>query len=177
MPDVGYERMNRILNTIPALVVLVVTGCSTGYPSLYHQAEATAAKPSSDGVLGHPLGTHLKIEGKRYVDANHPGAFPNSMVVDTVNGRSLARPIAIEIANVPFVPTDTRCIVSGYESGKMVGLPVAVAHAEGLEPAQVIWQFYNFFVLTSVQQPEEFPEKKGIGQGILGIRPEKINWW
>ncbi|MHC4406997.1 MAG: hypothetical protein ACYTG0_45875 [Planctomycetota bacterium] len=108
------------------------------------------------GRLGHPLGTYLKIEGVR-AEAGKVGT--QTLLVDTVNGNKLDQPIGIWIENVPALPKGERCIIRGYESGKMIGIPYEVAKAENLPIPQAAWQFYRYFIMTSVVQPEGLDKK------------------
>lgn len=103
------------------------------------------------GRLGHPLGTYLTIEGVR-AEAGKVGT--RTLLVDTINGKKLDRPIGIWIDNVASLPKGERCIFRGYESGKMIGVPDEVARAENLPPPQAAWQFCRYFIMTSVVQPE-----------------------
>ena len=112
-----------------------------------------------DGKLGHPVGTYLTIEGKRF-----EGRIKNDpkrvLLVDTVNGNKLQKPISIEITNLKncYLPPDTRIIIRGYESGHMVGVPDAVAKAENTTVPQVCWRFYRYFIKTSCVNPSVLPK-------------------
>ena len=79
----------------------------------------------------------------------------------SVNGKKLARPAAIAIYNIapPHLPEKKRCILRGYESGRMIGTPFAVAKAENLPLPQVAWMFSKYFVTTSVVAPAELKVK------------------
>ena len=71
----------------------------------------------------------------------------------------LRPPIGVWIDNVDALPAGTRCILNGYESGKMIGLPRAVAEKENLPNPQACWQFYRYFIATSVVEPESLKLK------------------
>jgi hypothetical protein len=120
-----------------------------------------AAANSEDvcsGKFGHPLGTYLKIEGVR---AEKGKGAQGALVVDTVNGKKLEKPIGIPIQNLEgSLPKDTRCVLRGYETGKMIGVPPAVFEAakeEGKEVSvpQAGWQFYVYFVALSAVEPKD----------------------
>jgi hypothetical protein len=104
------------------------------------------------GRLGHALGTYLTIEGIR-LEKGKVGT--RSLQVDTVNGRRLPEPMGIWIENVkdPGLPRGTRCVIKGYESGRMIGIPPEVAEAEHVEPHQACWQLQRYFIMTSVVEP------------------------
>ena len=108
------------------------------------------------GKLGHPLGTYLTIEGVR---AEEGKVGVNTLLVDTVNGKKLDAPVGIWVENVDALPKDTRCILRGYESGKMIGLPHEVAEKEKLPLPAAGWQFFRYFIVTSVVEPKDLQKK------------------
>ncbi|GAF84246.1 unnamed protein product, partial [marine sediment metagenome] len=104
------------------------------------------------GRLGFPLGTYVTIEGHR-IDGKKTGT--RTLLVDAMDGVKLDNPIRIGISNVraPGLPKEVRCIVRGYESGEMIGVPLAVAKAENLPFPQKGWGFHRYFIVTSVVEP------------------------
>ena len=117
-----------------------------------------AAHASDDipqGRLGHPLGTYLTVEGVR-AESGKVGV--QTLLVDTINGKKLDEPMGIWIDNVEL-PHGQRCIIRGYESGKMIGLPFEVAKAENIPLPQAGWQFFRYFIMTSAVQPEGLAKK------------------
>jgi len=128
--------------------VLVVSACG-----------CTAVQPEGGGSgipmgrLGQRLGTYLTIEGVRMEEGK---VGTQTLLVDTVNGRKLSSPVGVWVENVkhPGLPKGTRCIIRGYESGEMIGLPDAVAEAENIPPPQAMWQFRRYFIITSVVEPK-----------------------
>ena len=113
------------------------------------------------GRLGHPLGSYLTIEGLR-AEAGKVGT--QTLLVDTINGKKLNEPIGIWIDNVASLPEGERCVIKGYETGKMIGTPPAVIQAakeSGRDVAgpQAVWQFRRFFVMISSVQPESLTVK------------------
>jgi hypothetical protein len=107
------------------------------------------------GRLGHPLGTYLTIEGVRFgVDKIGKAKIDaHTLLVDTINGKKLDRPIAISIETSGSLPMRERCVFRGYESGRMVGVPFEVARAENLPVPAAVWHFHRYFIITSVVQP------------------------
>jgi hypothetical protein len=107
------------------------------------------------GRLGFPLGSYLTIEGAR---AERGKVGTSSLLVDTINGVKLAEPVGIWIDNLksPGLPEKTRCVLRGYESGRMIGLPdeVVEAEAEKLLIPQAAWQFLRYFIVTSIVEPQ-----------------------
>jgi hypothetical protein len=106
------------------------------------------------GSLGHRLGKYLTIEGVR-AEADQGKVGVNTLLVDTVNGKKLDTPVGVWVENVHPLPKATRCILRGYESGRMIGVPGEVAEKEHIEPMQARWQFYRYFIVTSVVQPKD----------------------
>jgi len=106
------------------------------------------------GSLGYRVGTYLEIEGVR--DTGGMVGHSN-LLVDTVRGEKLDRPVSLLITNLRGgqLPLGTRCVVRGYESARMIGLPDEVVQTEGLPPTQAMWQMQRFFVMTSAVEPEE----------------------
>jgi hypothetical protein len=123
--------------------VLLVVAASVGW-----------AGDIPDGKLGFPLGKYLTIEGK----AAEGGFKVNptcTLVVDTVNGKKLEKPIGVILDPLKgSLPQTGRITVRGYESGRMIGLPGEVSKAEEIMPPQAGWQFYRTFVITSWVQPK-----------------------
>ena len=103
------------------------------------------------GKLGLELGTYLTIEGVPPDNQMKAG----NMIVGTVNGRKLDVPVLIQIQNVHALPAGVRCVLRGYESGKMIGVPDQVARQEKIPLSQAKWQFFRFFIATSVVEPKE----------------------
>jgi hypothetical protein len=106
------------------------------------------------GLLGHPLGTALTIEGTQKAAR---GKFSQVLVVDSVNGQKLAKPVDILIQNAkrPWRSAQTRCVFNGYETGSMVGTPPALLK-EGAKQNmadQVDWTFLRQFMIISVVEP------------------------
>lgn len=110
------------------------------------------------GYMGYPLGTYLTIEGIR-LEKGKVGT--QTLLVDTVNGERLKQPVAIWINNVKQqgLPKEKRCIIRGFESGKMAGIPWEVAEAENLAIPQRPWQFERYFIITSVVAPKELEKE------------------
>lgn len=102
------------------------------------------------GRLGYKLGTYLTIEGIR---AEKGKVGVRTLLVDTINGEKIDTPIGIWIDNIESLPKEERCIIKGYESGKMIGTPDEVIEKENLSQSQARWQFYRYFIVTSVVEP------------------------
>ena len=103
------------------------------------------------------MGTYLTIEGIRPESDDMTGG--HVLRVDTVNGEKIPTPIEIVIANTEQLPKGIRCILRGYESGGMIGLPDEVATREHLPPSQQEWGFSRWFVVTSIVEPKDLKKK------------------
>jgi hypothetical protein len=112
-------------------------------------------QPSGVGVLGERLGAYLAIEGTR---AERGKVGVRTLLVDAIGGKKLAKPVAIWVENLDL-PAEQRCVLKGYESGRMIGTPPAVfaaAKEQGREVSgsQAVWQWQPYFVALIVVEPE-----------------------
>src|ERR1035437_8950098 len=117
---------------------------------------AASAQEVPAGKLGHPLGTYLRIEGVR-ADGFKTGGHP--LLGHTINGKKREKPIAVWVENVESLLTEGRCILRGYETGRMIGTPPAeidAAREAGKEMSvpQAAWQFRRYFIVKSVVEPK-----------------------
>ena len=110
-------------STIPSVIcaTLLTVACGGSLLTFAQQPVAkeaaqqlplTARQPG--GFIKEQLGIYLTIEGVLY-DGNGK-VESNSLVVDTVDGNKLDKPIVILVRNVRL-PAKTRCILKGYELG------------------------------------------------------------
>ncbi|UCG33058.1 MAG: hypothetical protein JSU68_00205 [Phycisphaerales bacterium] len=145
----GAENMGRILTAI--VVAVAVGGCESGTREPARERVERSAERLPAGRLGYPLGTYLRIEGVR---AERGKVGVKTLAVERIDGREVSPRIRIWIENVERLPEGTRCVLNGYESGKMIGLPFEVAEKENMPLTQAVYQFYRYFVVTSVVEPE-----------------------
>ena len=109
------------------------------------------------GVLGDHLGNYLTIEG---VPLDVGKVEAGTLLVDTVGGKKLDKPIPVLIRNFRL-PTKQRCVLKGYESGGMIGTAQAVyaaAKEQGrndVAPSQVGFRWRPYFVALIVVEPRE----------------------
>ena len=104
------------------------------------------------GTLNHTLGTYLRIEGVKKSGGN---AGETILLVDYVNEVRLERPIPIHLKNVHPLPEKVRCIINGYESMKMIGMPAEVSLAEKARISPFPFKAFYYFVVTSVVGPSK----------------------
>jgi len=120
---------------------------------------SSTASEIPEGRLGHPLGKYLEIEGVRAgLERGKVGV--NTLLVHRIQDKELSEPIGIWIENVDALPEGTKILLRGYESGKMIGLPHEVAEKENIPLPQAGWQFYRYFLVTSVVTPNDLTIKK-----------------
>ena len=124
---------------------------------------STAQENTTKGKLGYPLGTKLIIKGIRHAAMKKKGLIPTDrgsrMLVDTVNGIKLDKPISIGIEGLrksDFHAVDFRYTLSGYETGRWVGLDSV---------SQASPQFYHYFKVDSVLYPTTLDNKKNDSTG------------
>ena len=110
------------------------------------------------GRLGHPIGTYLQIEGVRAEQGKVDG---HTLLVDRIEGSPLSSPTAISIDNLASLPSGARCVLRGYETGRWIGVPPSVEASGEVRPQQAEWQFYRYFIATSVQEPPSLAEQFG----------------
>jgi len=112
------------------------------------------------GLLGYPLGTYLTIEGVRADILSKKAGY--SLLVDMINGKKLETPVGVRVENMTTeLPEKTRCILRGYESGRMIGIPYEVSQKENIFPSQfAAWGFHRYFIVTSVVEPKELKTEK-----------------
>jgi hypothetical protein len=104
------------------------------------------------GRLGYPLGTYLTIEGVR---AEGGKGSVRILEVSRVNGETTDPPTPIWVENIPILTEGKTCVLNGYESGKMIGVPDEVAQKENLLVPQAGWQLFHYFIVTSVEEPTD----------------------
>ncbi len=136
------------MRTFPALraslmFTLLVAGCAT-------TPESSSVRGAPQGLLGHRIGTYLHLEGMR---SDQGKSGHSTLLVDHVNGERLDPPTSIWLDNLEL-PEGERCRVSGFETGRWIGIPPDVARMEAMNPRQAGWQFAISFVVTSIQAPE-----------------------
>ena len=144
-------------------------GAAPGTPSgaAPDAAKVKSVRPRSPGGLfTDQLGTYLTIEGVLAVGLK---VETPALLVDTVGGKKLDKPIAITIQNISALPAKQRCVFKGYELGKMIGRPPAeydAAKEQGQDAAELVkgdaltWQWRPYFVVLKVVEPKGLELRK-----------------
>jgi hypothetical protein len=137
----------RLVN-LATLSITLFAGCQP-CPTSSGPTLDTVAMPV--GLLGHPLGTVLNVEGVR-VENMRKASLPFVLRVETVNGAKLACPMEIDVDNVePTAAIGQRCTLRGYETGRMVGEPEgAITPGEDSMMQRVPMRFQITFVAITI---------------------------
>ena len=103
------------------------------------------------GAYGLPLGTYLKLEGRRIGTATKPTKLgEGNFLAEKVNGKPLPAPTSLWLDRVTALPAGTACSVEGYETGEMIGVSNEVIQHTGVAP-QAAFQFNVHFVTLTVR--------------------------
>jgi hypothetical protein len=108
------------------------------------------------GLLRDQLGEYLTIEGVR---AEGGKIETGTLLVDTVDGKKLDKPVPILIHNLRDVPAKQRCVLKGYESGGMIGVRrrSSLYQEQGrtdVNPSPFPWQWRPYFVALIAVEPK-----------------------
>jgi hypothetical protein len=119
------------MKNVLALALLIL-----GPSPVYADPNAPANRPRNSilhppdvpiGSLGFPLGSYLKLEGRRE-DGGMAG--DQTLLIETINGKRLGNRSVIWVENVRLPPPQFRCVLRGYETVRMIGDPPALEQAE-----------------------------------------------
>lgn len=151
-------------------ILVAFSGVFTGQPSAGEKKPdypviRTGQTPL--GLLGRPIGEYLTVEGQKYAPkVPLMEDTRRTLIVDTVNGKKLPKPVRVTIATIETLPDGVRCVFKGYESGGMLGLPPGAFKAaeeagQPLEPRTLVWGWQFHFVVTSAVSPKGLKIQKG----------------
>ena len=136
---------------------------------------AKTVKPRQPGgILSDELGVYRTIEGVRSEGGK---VETGTLLVDTVDGKKLDKPIPLVIRGAVVVdhnlqpavlslPARQRCILKGFESGEMIGVPPAVSTAaeeQGWKEAPMssaLWRWRPYFIALVVVEPKDLDLRK-----------------
>lgn len=126
------------------------------------------------GLLSDELGAYRTIEGSRLEGGK---VETGTLLVDTVDGKKLDNPITLVIRGAVVVnhnlqvaglslPAKQRCILKGFESGEMIGIPPAVSAAaeeqgwKEVPISQAVWRWRPYFIALVVIEPKDLELRK-----------------
>ncbi len=135
-------------------------------PGVQKTESVTPRQPG--GILSDELGVYRTIEGLRSEGGK---VETGTLLVDTVDGKKLDKPIPLVVRGAVVVehnlqpavlsfPARQRCILKGFESGEMIGVPPAVSAAaeeqgwKEVPMSPVQWQWRPYFVALVVVEPK-----------------------
>lgn len=136
---------------------------------------AKTVKPRQPGgILSDELGVYRTIEGVRSEGGK---VETGTLLVDTVDGKKLDKPIPLVIRGAVVVdhnlqpavlslPARQRCILKGFESGEMIGVPPAVSAAaeeQGWKEtpmSSALWRWRPYFIALVVVEPKDLDLRK-----------------
>jgi len=155
--------MKRFLNSTSMCVAVVICAMLTSRAFAQPQvapggAPMTPHRPRQPGgILGDSLGNYLTIEGILYQGKGKVES--NTLIVDTVDGKKLDKPIGVLIRNVRQLPPKVRCVLKGYELGEMIGTPPAVPVAAKelgttYDLSAAMWRWRPYFVVLIPVEPK-----------------------
>ena len=156
MKRFAYSGIVCAAAALSAMIISSAAGQSQVVPGGTQVKSVRPRQPG--GLLGDALGTYRTIEGVLY-DGRQEKVESNTLLVDTVDGKKLEKPIGVLIRNVRPVPAKTRCVLKGYESGEMIGEPPAVSDAakeQGTKhvPESPVWGWHPYFVVLIAAEPK-----------------------
>jgi len=129
-------------------------------------AASKSAPDQPKGLLSEYLGQYLTIEGEG-IRAEGGKVETGTMLVDTVNGKKLAKPVAVLVRglNYPAMTVRSidlpakRCVLKGYETGEMIGSPPGLLEAAeeqkrtDVQLSQPVWRWRPYFVARIAVEP------------------------
>jgi hypothetical protein len=152
------------------------------FPLAFGQLPVTRGGPNIEsvkprqpgGVVSDQLGVYRTIEGFRLEGGK---VESGTLLVDTVDGKKLDKPITLVIRGAVVVdhnlqpaslslPAKQRCILKGFESGEMIGVPPAVSAAaeeqgwKEVPVSQAVWRWRPYFVALVVVEPKDLELRK-----------------
>jgi len=150
------------MKQIGLLIALLMCGCNSSHNKTTETVKTKLeldAHTVPSGLLGHPVGTYLTIEG---VAGQTKGGI--RVLVEAVNGQPLNSEIYIHVNSI-YVTQKTRCKIKGYETGVMAGEPPAFTQSGAKSDPKWQrtqlnkWQFWRYFVPMSIDYPEELSKQ------------------
>jgi hypothetical protein len=153
-----------------ALLIAVGIPLAVGQPPVAPGgAKEIATRSRQPGGYFGDLGKYLTVEGIRAEGAK---VESGTLLVDTVDGRKLDQPVPVVVRAQAFdatrfdlptafvLPARRRCVLKGFESGEMIGVPAAVRDAarelgrDDVPMSAVDWQWRPYFIALIVVEPK-----------------------
>lgn len=117
-------------------------------PAVYSEgnSESTLETIPEIGILGHKLNTSLTIEGIKQTTNPKKKTHARMILIDTVNGKKLEKPVYLYIKNVntDAIEDRVRFIFEGYQTGEWIACDTCATPR----------QFLHYFIVTSIKTPK-----------------------
>lgn len=164
--------MRNVVN----FVIICVSLAANSFSLAFGQIPVYLLRPNSEsvqprqpgGILSDQLGVYRTIEGFRVEGGK---VETGTLLVDTVDGKKLDKPISLVVRGAVVVdhnlqpaglslPAKQRCILKGFESGEMIGIPPAVSAAaeeqgwKDVPISQATWRWRPYFAALVVVEPK-----------------------
>ena len=155
--------MRRLAIRVVAAGVMAVCFCfpsdipkATAAPTVGPSVSSISYTDIGDSVqilgrFGLPLGRYLTLEGRRIGTDKVPRKMgAGNFLVEKVNGKATSQPCTVWVNRMTTLPAGTRCVLTGYETGEMVGIPPDVQTHIGGPMMQAVWHFSVRLVVLKV---------------------------
>lgn len=186
--DAASSRINPVVGILSVGVSLALASLAFGQSPVAPNTERVAPLQPG-GILGEQLGVYRTIEGSLSEGIK---VETGTLLVDTVDGKKLDKPIPLVIRSAVIVnhnlqpamlslPPKQRCILKGFESGEMIGVPPAVSIAakeqgwKDLPMSPVHWQWRPHFVALVVVEPKGLEIREPSGAVAQRAQPKPVD--
>lgn len=188
--DTASFRVPAYAGIMCVVISLAVASLSFGQTPVATNTSTVVAKPlQPTGALGDELGVYRTIEGFLSEGIK---VETGTLIVDTVDGKKLDQPVSMVIRGAVIVnhnlqpatlslPPKQRCILKGFESGEMIGVPPAVAIAakeqgwNDIPMSPVHWQWRSYFVALIVVEPKGLEIRDPSVAGTHNVQIEPVD--
>ena len=187
--DTASFRVPAYAQILCVVLSLAAVSLSFGQTPVDPSANTVVVKPlQPTGVLGDELGVYRTIEGFLSEGIK---VETGTLIVDTVDGKKLDQPVSMVIRGAMIVnhnlqpailslPPKQRCVLKGFESGEMIGVPPAVSMAakeQGWSDVPMSpkhWQWRSYFVALVVVEPKGLEIRDPSVAGAQSAPPKPV---
>lgn len=187
--DTASFRVPAYAGIMCVVLSLAAASLSFGQTPVAPNTNTVVAKPfQPTGVLGDEIGVYRTIEGFLSEGIK---VETGTLIVDTVDGKKLDQPVSMVIRGAMIVnhnlqpailslPPKQRCILKGFESGEMIGVPPAVSMAakeQGWSDVPMSpkhWQWRSYFVALVVVEPKGLEIRDPSDAGAQGTPSKPV---
>lgn len=188
--DAASSRVPAYAQIMCVVISLAAASLVLGQTPVAPNTNTAAGNPlQPTGVLGDELGVYRTIEGFLSEGIK---VETGTLNVDTVDGKKLDQPVSMVIRGAVIanhnvqpatlsLPPKKRCILKGYESGEMIGVPPAVSMAakeQGWNDVPMSpqhWQWRSYFVALVVVEPKSIELRDPSVAGAQRVPPKAVD--